>query len=121
MQGSKLYLLFWQKLLPLLKQYLKMSLKGPQEIKLSKSDFKAAGDRDKYTFSLALEKGKVTNNIASSAVARDLADALQNNVEIKSWLIEHSVAINLDNNFVLKIRSIPEVKTELPTPVEAQP
>ena len=112
MQGSKLYLLFWHKQLPLLKQYLKMTSKGPQEIKLSKSDFKAAGDRDKYTFSLAIEKGKVTNNIASSAVARDLAEALQNNVEIKAWLMDRSIAINLDNNFVLKIRQVAEAKVD---------
>ena len=117
--GENKYGLLWKKHLPLIEQYLKKTRDGEQTIQFSKSDFAAAGTRDKYTFNLHLGLGKVTNDIGGSAVARDLADALQNTPAIKAWLMERSVVIGLTGAFVLKMRQIvvpkiaPEVALEV--------
>jgi hypothetical protein len=101
------YLTTWGKYIPVIRLHLKRSLNEDQHFKLNITDFESAGDRGKsgYTFSLAMENGKVTNNISGSAVARDLYEALKNDETIKSFIQDKSVKISVGKTFILTIKT----------------
>ncbi len=101
------YLMTWKRYLPVIRLHLKKSLVEEQNFKLNITDFESAGDRGKsgYTFNLALENGKATNNISGSAVARDLYEALKSDEAIKALLAERSVKISVGKSFVLSIKT----------------
>lgn len=97
----------WKKYLPVIRLHLKKSLNEEQSFKLNATDFESAGDRSKagYVFSLALENGKVTNNISSSAVARDLFELLKADEAISGLLKDRSVKISVGKSFALTIKN----------------
>src|SRR3954466_1065704 len=97
------YLVTWKKYLPVIRLHIKKSLNGDQQFKLNITDFESAGDRGKsgYTFNVALENGKVMNNISGSAVARDLVEALKADDAIKLMLQNKSVKISVGKSFML--------------------
>jgi len=101
------YLTTWNKYIPVIRLHLKKSLVEEQKFKLNITDFESAGDRGKsgYTFNIALENGKVINNISGSAVARDLYEALKNDESIKAMLQDKSVKISVGKSFVLSIKT----------------
>jgi hypothetical protein len=101
------YLTTWKRYLPVIRLHLKKSLNEEQQFKLNITDFESAGDRGKsgYTFNLALENGKVTNNISGSAVARDLYEALKSDDTIKAMLQDRSIKISVGKSFVLSIKN----------------
>ncbi|EOR94452.1 hypothetical protein ADIARSV_2298 [Arcticibacter svalbardensis MN12-7] len=101
------YLTTWKKYIPVIRLHLKKSLTGEQSFKLNITDFESAGDRGKsgYTFNIALENGKVTNNISGSAVARDLFEALKSDETIKAMLLEKNVKISVGKSFLLTIKT----------------
>jgi len=101
------YLTTWKKYIPVIRLHLKKSLTGEQSFKLNITDFESAGDRGKsgYTFNIALENGKVTNNISGSAVARDLFEALKSDDAIKAMLLEKNVKISVGKSFLLTIKT----------------
>jgi hypothetical protein len=101
------YLTTWKRYLPVIRLHLKKSLNEEQQFKLNITDFESAGDRGKsgYTFNLALENGKVTNNISGSAVARDLFEALKSDDTIKAMLQDRSIKISVGKSFVLTIKN----------------
>ena len=103
------YLLTWKRYLPVIRLHLKKSLNEDQSFKLNITDFESAGDRGKsgYTFSLAMDNGKVTNNISSSSVARDLYEALKSDDTIKAMLLERSIKISVGKSFMLTIKNAP--------------
>jgi hypothetical protein len=101
------YLTTWKRYLPVIRLHLKKSLVEEQQFKLNITDFESAGDRGKsgYSFSLAMENGKVTNNISGSAVARDLYEALKSDDTIKAMLQDKSVKISVGKTFILSIKT----------------
>ncbi len=101
------YLATWNRYLPVIRLHLKKSLTEEQSFKLNITDFESAGSRGKsgYTFNLALENGKVSNNISGSAVARDLYEALKSDEAIKTLLQNRSVKISVGKSFVLSIKT----------------
>ncbi|KAA8482843.1 hypothetical protein BDE36_1505 [Arcticibacter tournemirensis] len=101
------YLATWNRYLPVIRLHLKKSLTEEQSFKLNITDFESAGGRGKsgYTFNLALENGKVSNNISGSAVARDLYEALKSDEAIKMLLQNKSVKISVGKSFVLSIKT----------------
>ncbi|GAA4340149.1 hypothetical protein GCM10023149_51330 [Mucilaginibacter gynuensis] len=101
------YLTTWKRYLPVIRLHLKKSLVEDQSFKLNITDFESAGDRGKsgYTFSLAMDNGKVTNNISGSAVARDLFEALKSDDAIKALLENRSVKISVGKTFLLTIKT----------------
>lgn len=103
------YLLTWKRYLPVIRLHLKKSVAEDQSFKLNITDFESAGDRGKsgYTFSLVMDNGKVTNNISSSAVARDLYEALRSDETIKAMLLDKSIKISVGKSFLLTIKSTP--------------
>jgi hypothetical protein len=103
------YLLTWKRYLPVIRLHLKKSVAEDQSFKLNITDFESAGDRGKsgYTFSLSMDNGKVTNNISSSSVARDLYEALKSDDAIKAMLLEKSIKISVGKSFMLTIKNTP--------------
>lgn len=103
------FLLTWKRYLPVIRLHLKKSVAEDQSFKLNITDFESAGDRGKsgYTFSLVMDNGKVTNNISSSAVARDLYEALRSDEAIKAMLLEKSIKISVGKSFLLTIKNTP--------------
>lgn len=101
------YLQTWKKYLPVIRLHLKRSLTEDQSFKLNITDFESAGDRGKsgYTFNIAMENGKVTNNISGSAVARDLYEALKSDETIKPMLQDKSIKISVGKSFILSIKT----------------
>ena len=103
------YLLTWKRYLPVIRLHLKKSVAEDQSFKLNITDFESAGDRGKsgYTFSLVMDNGKVTNNISSSAVARDLYEALRSDETIKAMLLDKTIKISVGKSFLLTIKNTP--------------
>ncbi|MBW4890017.1 hypothetical protein KXQ82_09830 [Mucilaginibacter sp. HMF5004] len=101
------YLTTWKKYIPVIRLHLKRSLTEDQSFKLNITDFESAGDRGKsgYSFNIAIENGKVTNNIGGSAVARDLYEALKADEAIKAILQDKAVKISVGKTFVLSIKT----------------
>ena len=101
------YLQTWKKYLPVIRLHLKRSLTEDQSFKLNITDFESAGDRGKsgYTFNIAMENGKVTNNISGSAVARDLYEALKSDETIKAMLQDKNIKISVGKSFILSIKT----------------
>ncbi|MES2268932.1 MAG: hypothetical protein V4520_19360 [Bacteroidota bacterium] len=101
------YLTTWRKYIPVIRLHLKRSLTEDQSFKLNITDFESAGDRGKsgYTFNIAMENGKVTNNISGSAVARDLYEALKTDEVIKEMIQDKNVKISVGKTFVLSIKT----------------
>ncbi|WP_121248962.1 hypothetical protein [Mucilaginibacter phyllosphaerae] len=101
------YLTTWRKYIPVIRLHLKRSLTEDQSFKLNITDFESAGDRGKsgYTFNIAMENGKVTNNISGSAVARDLFEALKNDEAIKEFIQDKNVKISVGKSFLLTIKT----------------
>lgn len=101
------YLATWKRYIPVIRLHLKRSLTEDQQFKLNITDFESAGDRGKsaYTFNIALENGKPTNNISGSAVARDLYEAMKEDEAIKSFLQNRSVKISVGKAFILSIKT----------------
>ncbi|MEO8886046.1 MAG: hypothetical protein ABI367_08290 [Mucilaginibacter sp.] len=103
------YLLTWKRYLPVIRLHLKKSVNEDQSFKLNITDFESAGDRGKsgYTFNLSMENGKLTNNISSSAVARDLYEALKSDELIKAMLVDKNVKISVGKSFLFSIKTSP--------------
>lgn len=97
------YLDLWIKEKELIKNKL-INSNEKQFIQLSFDRFNSVGNRKKYSFNLQYEKGIVTNNISSSAVARDLDNILSNDDAIKNVLKTGRFKINMDKNFCLWIQ-----------------
>lgn len=72
-----------------------------QSIQLNSEDFNKVGNRNNYSFNLEFLNGTVSNNIGGSAVARDLAQVLENSKEIKEILKTGHFKINMDKQFCL--------------------
>lgn len=87
---------------------MKQSFTNPQTFQMYNHEFESRGEREVsgYSFNLEFENGKVINNIAHTAVARDLRDVMVSNMKVKEILSNHKFKINLDTNFTLHIKHL---------------
>lgn len=69
-------------------------------LKLDKDDFAKVGNRKSYSFNLEFINGKVSNNISGSAVARDLARVLQNNIKFKKLSFRKELKFKMSKDFI---------------------
>jgi hypothetical protein len=72
-------------------------------LQLDKDDFAKVGNRKSYSFNLEFINGKVSNNIGGSAVARDLARVLANNVEFKKLAIGKELKFKMGKDFTFQM------------------
>lgn len=98
----------WKKYLPIIKILMKKAVLKPQRFKIQRTELKSLGDREKagYSFRLEVIKGKVTNNISGTAVARDLRDVLFSDASVYEIFKQNDFLFRLDSDFVLLIQHL---------------
>ncbi len=97
------YVELWQRYLPAIIQNLSDSNSSKHLIVLSSYEFELIGNRKNYSFHLEYRDGKVSNNIQGSAVAKDLAQAIEDSAEARNILSSGSFKFTMDRNFSLFI------------------
>jgi hypothetical protein len=107
---TNIYYSLWSKYRPAILQLMRASANEAQQYKLSAHEFKAVGDKSKsgFTFSLETLGGKASNNVAGSAVAKDLLLVLQKSKTGAVLLNEAPFELRLDKQFVLHVSRKPE-------------
>lgn len=102
MASSGKYTELWTKQKASIQDKLKKAA-TKQSIQLNSEDFNKVGNRQNYSFNLEFTNGVVSNNIGGSAVARDLAEVLENSSDIRAILKTEHYKINMDRQFCLWI------------------
>ena len=99
------YTYVWNKYRPAILRLMVDAANGPQQYKFSDHEFRRLSPRKKsgYDFTLHIFKSKATNDIRSSAVAKDLLLILQQSKTV--WELTEASAhdLMLDSNFVLHV------------------
>ena len=97
--GNDLYKDLWDKYRPVI---LNLVQSGGGSFQLSKLEFEKRGNRDKYTFRMAIPDG-VIPIVSGSAVARDLKVVLDGSPAFKSKAAGKSIIIRLTASFLLEV------------------
>jgi hypothetical protein len=93
----------WERYLPSIIQSLQNCNTDMRHILLNAYEFKLIGNKKNYSFNLEFVDGKVSNNIKSSAEAKDLATVIENS-KVACKLIEAGhYKLRMDNKFCLWI------------------
>jgi hypothetical protein len=105
MVGANLYFPLWRKYLPVLAVQMKNARNGLKTMSMSEAEFVVYGHRPSsgFGFNLEVNKGKVSNDISGSAVARDLFEVLIQNENTKQLLKEDTFKFSMGVVFQLKI------------------
>lgn len=105
------YTRVWKKYLPVIRMKMKKAVSAEQELQLDEIDFKMPGKKavSGYSFSLEIDKGSVSNNIAGAVAARTLLDVLKEDQVSRELLSKHKVKISLDRKFCLRMGAEAEV------------
>ena len=101
--GKNLYIQIWK---DNLHHIIELMKKGSGEFQLQEFLFKAAGDRESYSFRLEIENVFVSIFILinkSSAVARDLKNVLDLSTEFKNLANGKCWVIRMGKDFVLEV------------------
>ena len=105
----------WNKYLPVLKILLKRSVNGDQTLTMNASDFqRAAGGRKiKFSFSIAIHKGRLQTMDNPPPIAREFFTVLQQDQIINQFIRQHDLEFTLSNSLQLVIKNItpPAVET----------
>lgn len=108
----------WKKYLPLITLFLKKSAGGPQVVQLNQTDFERAlgGRKIKLSFAqLQINKGRINSLIKNTPLAKDLADALNDDATTSSLLRGRNYSFSFTNNFELHITDITPAEIAEPT------
>ena len=106
MKTSGKYVDLWIQKRDTIRIRLRNVCSSKQSIQLNPSEFKNAGNRKRYAFNLEFIDGVVSNNIDGSAVARDLAKALESSKDIRDILSTGHYKINMDKHFYLWLEKL---------------
>jgi len=112
----------WNKYLPVLRILLKRSVNEEQTLTMNSSDFqRAAGGRKiKFSFSIAVHKGRLQIIDNPSVIAKEFVSILQQDQIINQFIRQHDIEFSLSNNLQLQIRNItPPVETPVNEPDDA--
>jgi len=71
---------------------------------MSSREFEKVGIRKSYSFNLEFLNGALANNISGSAVARDLARVLENDVELKKILNSGYYKFSMGKDYVFNFK-----------------
>ncbi len=99
----------WKKYLPLLTLFLKKSAVEPQKVQLNQIDFERAlgGRKIKLGFAqLHINKGRISSLIKNSVLAKDLAEALEDNDVTRTYLRTRNIVFSLTNSLELQITDV---------------
>lgn len=97
--GNNQYTDLWEKYRPVI---IKLIKDDGGQYPLYKGEFEQRGNRDKYSFSLTVEDGKVPE-LGGSAVARDLKIVLDGSESFKKYTAGKRICIRLTSSFVLEV------------------
>lgn len=100
--GVHKYEVIWKGVLPMIKECLSTG-KDFSSMKLTRSQFDAAGNRKSYSFNIQYQNGKLMNSLDGSAVARDLDRMIIGNADYKQLLKGKSVKLAMGKDFVFKL------------------
>lgn len=103
-----MFTLIWRKYLPVIFVLIKKSTQGEQVVGLNQTDFDRASGRRKMKFSftnLQLNKGKVNNDAKHAAIAKDLAELLQQDALTGKYIRTQCYEFSLSNDFQLTIKN----------------
>jgi hypothetical protein len=105
-----MYILTWNKYLPVIKILLKRAIAEDQSLALNSTDFQktAVVKKTGFSFSIQFSNGRATNLIGASLPAKDLASVLMEDTTVKELLTKKDFHINMDAKFRLGIKCIPE-------------
>jgi|GluameStandDraft_1065615.scaffolds.fasta_scaffold00756_20 hypothetical protein len=100
--GAKYYTHIWEKFFPSILQALSMALESGQIVKgqMPKADFEAAGNRQRYSFTITYTDGNAPVK-DGSAVCRDLQEVLGAHPLFVEFAKDKIIAIRLNNEFIL--------------------
>ena len=109
----------WKKYLPVIKLFLKRSIKEEQSLSLNSSDFQkaAGGKKIKYNFSVTLVRGRIERADNTAPIARQLAEVLFQDEQSYAFLQKQVIEFNMKSGFQLGIKNVtpapaPEVEEE---------
>lgn len=98
----------WKKYLPVIVILMKRSVSGEQTLSMNPSDFqRAAGGRKiKYSFAnLHLTNGRINNMVKHLPLARELAEAMQEDEIIRKFLQKKNFEFFMNSSFQLNIKN----------------
>ena len=105
----------WNKYLPVIKIILKRSINAEQTLDMNSTDFQraAGGKKVKFTFSIALIKGRLKGIEAASPLAKDLITVLQQDDTTHKLLRQYEFELSMNGDFQLRIKnSTPPLEEE---------
>ncbi|HEV8287364.1 MAG TPA: hypothetical protein VGQ09_23820 [Chitinophagaceae bacterium] len=105
----------WNKYLPVIKILLKRSINAEQTLDMNRTDFQraAGGKKVKFTFSIALTKGRVNGIETPSPLAKDLITVLQQDDTTHKLLRQYEFELSMNGDFQLHIKnSTPPLEEE---------
>jgi len=103
----------WNKYLPIIKILMKRSATENQSLDMNQTDFEraAGGRKAKFTFNVALHKGRIQNVASPSPVAKELATILQEDEITRKLVREFDYEFSMNGAFQLTIKqSLPETE-----------
>lgn len=105
-----MYIVTWNKYLPVIKILLKRAVAGDQSLVLNSSDFQrtAMVKKTGFSFTLQFSNGRATNLIGAPLAAKDLAFVLMEDSVVKELFTQKDFHINMDAKFRLGIKCLPD-------------
>jgi len=97
----------WNKYLPIIKILMKRTPNGDQTLDMNRTDFEraAGGRKAKFTFNVALHKGRIQNITSPSPVAKELATILQEDEMTRKLVREFDYEFSMNSSFQLLIKN----------------
>lgn len=108
MKDEGKFLHVWMKYDKVLRLLLKKTDTENQKLQLYKHEFENRGIRSKssFEFNLEMNNGRTVNFLNTPAIARDLAQILNNNSETKDWLKERNIKLSMGESLVLQLERL---------------
>ena len=99
----------WNKYLPVIKILLKRSVNAEQKLDMNESDFQRAtgGKKVKFTFSIALIKGRPNGVEPFPSSAKDLIAVLQEDDTTNKFIRQNELEFTMNGDFQLLIKNNP--------------
>lgn len=112
------FLSLWTKYLPVIRILLKKSVNGDQQVALGEMELRSLDNRKNanYSFNLEILKGKMENRAGGTTIGRDLFTILNDDLQVRRFMVDKNVGFKMGSNFMLIIKSNPATIPEAPNP-----
>ena len=107
MKEAEVYQLIWKRYFPVITMKLKQVVRngGSATIGMYKFEFQSEGNKKKagFQFNLELREGRIISDIAKSIAAKELAEMMRQDPNIRPLLNAGHFSFVLDTEYVLTI------------------